>query len=263
MANVTVNNHNSPNKRLLNFFVISLKLYHICDKVKSVMMKYDGILDDIELLKALWIGDSIKDDADLARVADAAIGMSVPFVSMPAGAVGTFWPWIEDRNIKILARINFEIDAEPEKADNEISAFSKYLTATFRKGASGAQVFVPYAHVAQFVDAIYPIRNDLFFDRYLSIGLDVDKTDNTDWSDVFEKIMKIKPDAILLFGRTEKFNPNTNFVGGIFSMLENWNPGPDLHLMFGKNMLRVSQVLRLTEKMRPEILKNLRVFVEQ
>ena len=227
------------------------------------MMKYDGIFDDIEPLRAIWVGDSVGDDADLARAADVAINMAAAFVSMPDGLVGTFWPWVEDKNMKILARIDFEFGADDANADDEISAFAKHITATFKNGASGAQVFVPYPQITQFVDAIHPIRNDLFFDRYLSIGLDVDGMDDMDWGDIFEKIMKIKPDSILLFGRVEKFNPNSNFVGCIFDMLENWKPGPDLHLMFGKNTLRVAQVLRLTEKMRPEVLKNMRVFVEK
>ena len=83
------------------------------------------------------------------------------------------------------------------------------------------------------------------------------------WNCIFATLSRIKPDSILVFGNVEKFDANSDFVGRIFDMLENWNLNADLHLMFGKNMLRVTQVLRLAERMRPEILKNMRVFMEK
>ena len=262
VANVIVISHNRPNKIFPNFFVISMKLYHIYDKVKSVMIKYDFIFDDIEPLTSLWIGDDVAETADLARVADIAIDKVVPFVSMPVGVVKTFWPWVEGKSIKILARSRFDIDKNQD-ADDAVSGFAKNITTVFRNGADGVQVFVPCDKIVQFVDNICPIRNDLFFDRHLSIAIDIDDMGNLNWCDIFRAISKIEPDSILLFGKIEKFDPSSYFVGKIFDMLENWGPGVGLHLMFGKNMLRVTQVLRLVEKMRPELMKDIRVFVEK
>ncbi len=262
VANVIVINHKSPNKRLLNFFVISLKLYHIYDKVKSVMIKTDTIFDDIEPFKVLWVDDAIVDTADLARMADVAIDSMVPFVSMPAGCVKIFWPWIEEKNIKILSRFNFNIEKKQD-VDVVMSEFAEHITTMFRTGAAGVQVFVKCSQISEFVDALRHIRNDLFFDRYLSIGIDLDDMGNSDWDDVFNALSVIRPDSILICGCTDKFNPNSGFAGCVFDMLQKWNTDADLHLMFGKNMLRVTQVLRLVEKMRPEISKNMRVFVEK
>ena len=226
------------------------------------MIKYDFIFDDIESFTSLWIGDDVVETADLARVADIAIDRYVPFVSMPVGVVKTFWPWVEGKSIKILARSRFDIDKNQD-ADDAVSVFAKNITTVFRNGADGVQVFVPCDKIVQFVDNICPIRNDLFFDRYLSIAIDIDDMDNLNWGDIFGCISKIKPDSILLFGKIEKFDPSSYFVGRIFDMLENWNTGVGLHLMFGKNMLRVNQALRLVEKMRPELMKDIRVFVEK
>jgi len=223
-------------------------------------MKSDFIFDDFEPLMVLWINDAESDAAELARVADVAVNKKVNFVSMSADVVAIFWPWVEGKNIKILTRFDFRI-AKNQDFDDAVSIFAKNITATFRNGADGVQVFVPIGQISQFVDAVYPIRNDLFFDKYLSIAIDIDNMGTLNWSDIFMALSRIKADSILVFGTLEKFDANSDFVGRIFDMLESWNLNSDLHLMLGKNMLRVTQVLRLVEKMRPEILKNMRVFV--
>ena len=225
-------------------------------------MKTDFIFDDIESLMALWIDDSVVDTSELARVADIAINSKVNFVSMPTNAVKIFWPWVESKNVKILTRLDFKIDMNHD-VDTDVSVFAKNVTGVFRSGADGVQVFIPAAGIAEFVDAIYSIRNDLFFGRYLSVAIDVDNMGDLNWNCIFATLSRIKPDSILVFGNVEKFDANSDFVGRIFDMLENWNLNADLHLMFGKNMLRVTQVLRLAERMRPEILKNMRVFMEK
>lgn len=226
------------------------------------MMKYDFIFDDVEPLMSLWVGNTTDDTAELARMADIAIDKKVRFVSMPDGLIKTFWPWVEAKNIKILTRSNFVI-GKNESIDDMVSLFAKNITGAFRSGADGVQVFIPAAGIAEFVNTIYSIRNDLFFGRYLSVAIDIDNIGDSNWNDIFATLSRIKPDSVLVFGNVEKFDANSDFVGRIFDMLENWNLNADLHLMFGKNMLRVTQVLRLTEKMRPEILKNMRVFMEK
>ena len=239
-----------------------MKLYHIYDKVNSVMIKTDVIFDDIKPFTVMWIDDDVMDTADLASNADIAIAGTVPFVSVPADAVKIFWPWVEGKNIKILTRFNFKIEKNQD-IDAAISGFAKDVAATFRNGAGGVQVFIPCSQITEFVDAVRHIRDDLFFDKYLAIGIDLDDTENINWVDVFNALSKIRPDSILIVGHTDKFNPNSNFVGRVFDMLEKWNLNADLHLMFGKNMLRVAQVLRLVEKMRPELIKNMRVFLKK
>lgn len=226
------------------------------------MIKDDFIFNDFEPLTSLWIRDDVAETGDLARVADIAIDRGVPYVSMPIGVVKTFWPWVEGKSIKILARSRFDIDKNQD-ADDAVSVFAKNITTVFRNGADGVQVFVPCDKIVQFVDNVYSIRNDLFFDRHLSIAIDIDDMGNLGWGDIFGAISKIKPDSILLFGKVQKFDPSSYFVGRIFDMLGNWNQGPGLHLMFGKNMLRVTQVLRLVDKMRSELMKDIRVFVEK
>ncbi|MBO7656209.1 MAG: hypothetical protein J6S80_00580 [Alphaproteobacteria bacterium] len=226
------------------------------------MMKAENIFDDIEPMMAWWVDDNAKDVSDLAQIADTAIDKHIPFISVPCDVVKTFWPWIEKTDIKLMTRFNFMGD-ENHDFDVAVSDLATKVTTTFRQGADGVQIFVPYSQIADFMNAIKIIRNDLFFDKYVSIGIDIDEKQDIDWQYVFDALGAIKPNAVLLVGYEQKFNPNSDFAGRIFDMLQKWNLRSDLHLMFGKNMLRVSQVLRLVEKMRPEASKNIRVFIEQ
>lgn len=239
-----------------------MKLYHIYDKVKSVMMKSDFIFDDVDSFKALWIDDDVTDAADLAVVADAAIVGAVPFVSVPVGVIKTFWPWVEGKNVKILTRFNVE-NLKNQNTDVVVSEFAKNLTNAFKTGADGAQVFVPADQITEFASLVRPIKSDLFFDRYLAIGINLDNMGDVGWAEIFKALTEIRPNSVLVMGHVEKFDQSSDFVGRVFDMLEKWNLESDLHMMFGKNMLRVTQVLRLVHKMRPELEKNMRVFVEK
>lgn len=224
------------------------------------MIKSENIFDDIEYMTAMWIDE--VDAGELARIASVAIDNNVPFVSMPCSDTKTFWPWVEKTGVKILNRLTFCLEKN-QILDDVISEFATNVNAAFRLGAHGIQVLVPLTEIHQFTDAILPIKNDLFFDRYVSVGIDIDDVSYPDWTDVFSKLEQIHPNSILIMGHVDKFNPKSDFVGQIYAMLENWNLNADLHLMFGRNMLRVSQVLRLTQKMKPNLIKNMRVFISK
>ena len=120
-AKVIVINHSRPSKKLSNFFVISLKLYHIYDKVKSVMIKSENIFDDIEPLVAIWVEDS--DTVELARIANMVIDDGVEYVSLPCAATQVFWPWIENSNVKILNRFDFVMQQNSDM-DMVVSEFT-------------------------------------------------------------------------------------------------------------------------------------------
>lgn len=223
------------------------------------MIKPDVIFDDIHDITALWVNDD-TDATELVEIANVAIDRNIQFVSMPRTATKTFWPWIENTNVKILNRFDFSVPGNQD-LDAVVSDFATNVNSAFRDGAHGIQIFMPVTKISDFVDAILPIKNDLFFDRYISVAIDVDNMQGTDWGVIFNQLSKIRPNSVLIFGNIDVFNPKSDFAGRIFGMLENWNSNADLHLMFGKNMLRVSQVLRLVQKMRPELEKNMRVFI--
>ena len=248
-----------PSKNFSKNLFIAFKLYHNCDKVESVMMNLNYLFDDVSEMRAWWIDDSQTDASDLAAVADAVLESGVSVISAPCVATGEIWPWVEKNNIKIVNRFNFLLDKNTDVID-AVSELSRSVTGAFKSGATGAQVFVHTADLAAFCDAVRPVRNDLFFDKNFSVAIDIDEMRGGTWSAVFDALREIRPDAILITAKGDSFDANSDFVGIVFDMLNNWNLESDLHLWFGKNMFRVSQVLRLCEKIQPELVQNMRVF---
>lgn len=230
--------------------------------MKRVMIiKTDYLFEDISDSVALWIPDNNLDNHVLVRYVDAALENNISKISVPVGGVELIWPWVEKNRISLLTRFNFS-DFLTDKPDDCISNFASKVSSEFRHGASGVQVFLSKSNMNTFVQGIIPIRQDLFFDKSFSVGLNIEDFGVYDWGDVFEKINKINVNSLLLCATGEKFDAKSDFVGRIFSLLESWDTNADLHIMFGKNMMRVGQTIRLVKKMRPELDEKMTVFVE-
>ena len=222
-------------------------------------MNLNYTFDDISDRQAYWVDDSMADASDLAAVTDAVLETNVSLISMPCAATSEIWPWVEKNNIKILNRFDFTLDKGVDAFD-AVSNLSKSVNAAFKSGAVGAQVFVRVSDMRAFCDAMKLVRQDLFFDRIFSVAVNVDEMRNKDWNTVFDALREIRPDAVLITAKGDSFDPNSDFVGLVFDMLNNWNLDSDLHVWFGKNMLRVAQVLRLCQKIKPDLVQNMRVF---
>ena len=222
------------------------------------MMNLNHFFDDISEMQAWWVTDSETEASDLAAVADAVLKFSVSWISMPCAATSEIWPWIEKNNVKILNRFNF--DEKPDVID-AVSVLAKSVTGAFKTGAVGAQVFVHVKDLPVFCDAIKSVRQDLFFDKNFSVAIDIDEMRGQSWTVVFDALRQIKPDAVLITAKGDSFDADSDFVGIIFDMLNNWNLESDLHLWFGKNVFRISQVLRLCQKIQPTLVQNIRAFM--
>ena len=101
------------------------------------------------------------------------------------------------------------------------------------------------------------------FQRYFSVAINIKEVPNDMWPNVLELLKKIRPNSILIMAEGDSFNPKSDFLGRIYTMLEKWDLSFALHVMFGKNMMRVSQTLRLLQKMQPKLLPEFRVFLIQ
>ena len=223
------------------------------------MMSQDYVFDDIADMRALWIPDSVADASDLAGVADMVLGTGVSCVSMPCAATKRMWPWVENNHIKIFNRFVFASDKDVIDA---VSVLATSVTAAFKAGALGGQVFVRAKDICAFCDAIKPVRQDLFFDKHFSVAIDIDEMRGQSWSAVFDALQEVRPDSILITARGDLFDANSDFLGLVFDMLNNWNLDSDLHVWTGKNMLRVSQVLRLCQKIKPDLVQNMHIFID-
>ena len=145
--------------------------------------------------------------------------------------------------------------------DFVVSDFSQNVSTMFRHGANGVQVFIPIRLLQNFVAGLMPVRDNLFFARFLSVALDISQIKVDMWDDVFSAVRTLRPNALLITSTGDDFDRSSDFVGRIFTMLEKWDTDADLHLMFEKNTMKMIQTIRLVQKIRPDLMKKLTVFV--
>lgn len=252
VTNVETNNHNNPIKILLILYFICVLLYHICDKVKSVMIDITGIIAQSNVRVGLWC-PTADDGTELAKMVDMANLCGANVMSVTPGVIKIVWPWIENTKIKIMARFYF---TDSKSSEEIVSKLVTEINSAFKVGASGAQVFVPYRALDTFVREMRGVRDDLFFDRRLAVGLDIGEIGDSDWNNVFDSLVNVRADSVVfVLGRDT--GDKSDFVGRVYSMLNKWsdNYSGDVYWMLNDNYSRFEQVVRLIQAIRPELLK--------
>lgn len=205
---------------------------------------------------ALWCGAG-ADATDLARAADGAIANKLKMISVAPDAVGIVWPWLENKRIKIFARLYLEYD----DADG-ISEIAEKINSVFKSGADGVQVFVNLESLSSFVSQLYLIRDDLFFNKDLIIGLDISTVEPCDWAGVFSELKKIRATGLML-ALTRDTGNKSDFIGRVYAALNAW--GDDyaggLQFAFGLSQERMEQIMRLVQSVRPKLWSKTAFFV--
>lgn len=214
------------------------------------MIEIKNLVDDVRRQMGVWAGGS-PDDMELARLADMVVADNVGMISVAPAAVRVIWPWLEKHEIKIFPRFYFGTAHAPTDAD--MSQLAVDINTAFKSGASGAIVFVSLRHLKTLVNALHVVRDDLFFNKELIIGLDIGDIDAAQWADVFDNIIRIRADGLML-ALTRDRGEKSDFVGRVYAALDAWNPRflGDVYWMVGRNPLRLEQVMRLTASMQPE-----------
>lgn len=222
------------------------------------MMEKNTIFDEYSGNVALWCPSGIE-ATDLAAMVDFLTQQNISVMSIPADAVEMVWPWIEDKNVKIMSRFYFPDNVISER---QISDVTVRINSSFKHGATGAQVFLPYAALNDLVQQTHIIRDDLFFNKFLSIGIDISEINSSDWLDLFDNLIKINASALTLVLTKDDGN-KSDFVGRIYGMLTQWKDDNkfDLHFAFGPNLFRAEQAIRLVEIIKPDLMKGLKFFV--
>ena len=222
------------------------------------MINKNIIFDDFSSNAAMWCEDGI-DSGELARVADVIIKRNVPIVSVAPNMVLTLWPWIEKTNAKILARFYLN---DKKVSESQISDLTGAINNSFKGGASGAMVFLHRSALDGLVEQTHVIRDDLFFNKYLSLGLSLEDIDSGDWNELFLCMQKINASALTLV-LTKDDGDKSDFVGRIYGMLDSWdsNNNFDLHFILGHDFCRIEQVLRLMKSVRPELVQITKFFI--
>jgi len=211
------------------------------------MIDKNEIFDEVKDNTGLWCATDCV-GADLAAAAGVAITNKLRAVSVSSDAIAEIWPWVENTNIKIIARFMVEQDIDVDFMSN----LSSKISSAFREGANGAIVFVHMRNMEHFITELKYIRDDLFFNKSLSIGLDINEIGHDDWESVFKMLQSVRADSLTLFLSNDD-GDKSDFVGRVYAMLKanmaDWHG--TLSFIAGDNVVdRIDQFYRLAQLLR-------------
>ena len=197
--------------------------------------------------------------ADLAASVSVAIEHKMRSVCVSPDNVVEVWPWLEKTNIKIISR--FYVD-EPI-TDDFMSDFSGRVSAAFHNGANGAIIFMSMHDLQKFIAEISSVRTDLFFNKTFNLGLDISEIGVFDWDGLFRLLHFIRADSLVLTFEKDT-GDKSDFVGRVFAMLNasrgDWTG--TVNFVLGQNAIRIDQVYRLIQQVKPETLSKTEFFID-
>ncbi len=208
---------------------------------------------------AAWCPADMDANA-LAGVVDDAIAHGGCDISVGTSAVEIVWPWVERTKIQISTR--FYVPVRPRGIGaNDASELTMNINSAFKRGATTAQMFMRVADLGAVVKNLAPIRDDLFFNKKLSVGLDICRIEPSDWSDVFGALNALGASSVI-FAMSRDMGDKSDFVGRFYGALDAMGTfNGDVHFAPMSDPVRIDQVMRLTEQLRPEKLSNLKFFI--
>lgn len=220
------------------------------------MMEIDTFFDEMSANIAVWCAGA-SDTGELARIAEYAADNGVGLISAGGADVSMLWAWLEKTSCRIYARFYL-----PPRGGNVavISDMAVQINAAFKQGAHGAQIFMRLSDLKSFATEIAAVRDDLFFNRDLSIGLDITEIGPSDWPDVFATLRRLRARALVLVLPRDTGN-KSDFVGRAYAAFLATDGSCDLHFVLGNAPMRIEQVLRLARTLRPDAAGGVRAFV--
>ncbi|MDE5615963.1 MAG: hypothetical protein K2I81_03975 [Alphaproteobacteria bacterium] len=222
------------------------------------MIKPEVFFDDMAANLALWC-DGGRDTGELARVADAAASQVMPVISALPSDVPMLWTWLEKTPARIYSR--FYLPARGPRDVNVMSDLSARINATFKQGAHGAQIFMRAADLSDFADEIGAVRDDLFFNRELAVGIDIADVGPFEWNGVFDAIRRLRAEALVLV-LTRDTGDKSDFVGRLYAAVGALaDLKCDLHFVLGNNPARIEQAGRMVRAMRLDMAGGVRIFI--
>ena len=220
------------------------------------MIDKDNILGGIGFNMAMWCPAGL-DSADLSHVVEQVIATDTHAISVAPDSVPIVWPWLENNSVQIFSRFYMDVVS----ADT-VSDLTEKINSVFKQGADGAQIFIRFKDIDAFVSQLYMIRDDLFFNKDLIIGIDICDVGPFDWGHLFSGLKKIRANGVML-ALSRDTGDRSDFVGRIYAALNAWDGEYDGKLQFavGLNPTRIDQVVRLTRLIQPNLCKNTMFFV--
>ncbi len=222
------------------------------------MIDTDSFFDEISANMAMWC-DGGRDTGELARVASSSVAHDMPVISALPDDVAMLWTWLEKTPARIYAR--FYLPVRGGRDVGVISDLSARINAAFKQGAHGAQIFMRAADLDDFAEQIGVVRDDLFFNRELAIGIDISEVGPFEWPAVFDALRRLRAGALVLVLARDG-GDKSDFVGRMYAVLRAAGDIKcDLHFVLGNNPLRMEQAARLVRGMRPALAGGMRMFV--
>ncbi len=222
------------------------------------MIDTDSFFDEISANMAMWC-DGGRDTGELARVASSSVAHDMPVISALPDDVAMLWTWLEKTPARIYAR--FYLPVRGGRDVGVISDLSARINAAFKQGAHGAQIFMRAADLDDFAEQIGVVRDDLFFNRELAIGIDISEVGPFEWPVVFDALRRLRAGALVLVLARDG-GDKSDFVGRMYAVLRAAGDIKcDLHFVLGNNPLRMEQAARLVRGMRPALAGGMRMFV--
>ena len=164
---------------------------------------------------AMWC-DGGRDTGELARVASSSVAHDMPVISALPDDVAMLWTWLEKTPARIYAR--FYLPVRGGRDVGVISDLSARINAAFKQGAHGAQIFMRAADLDDFAEQIGVVRDDLFFNRELAIGIDISEVGPFDWPAVFDALRRLRAGALVLVLARDG-GDKSDFVGRMYAVL--------------------------------------------
>lgn len=222
------------------------------------MIDTDSFFDEISANMAMWC-DGGRDTGELARVASSSVAHDMPVISALPDDVAMLWTWLEKTPARIYAR--FYLPVRGGRDVGVISDLIARINAAFKQGAHGAQIFMRAADLDDFAEQIGVVRDDLFFNRELAIGIDISEVGPFEWPAVFDALRRLRAGALVLVLARDG-GDKSDFVGRMYAVLRAAGDIKcDLHFVLGNNPLRMEQAARLVRGMRPALAGGMRMFV--
>ena len=221
------------------------------------MIDINEIFSDSDKRLAFWC-DSVADTNDLAIMADDIITQNIHLISVPPDAVPLIWPYLEKTNTKILTRYIF--NPSYKSIDDEVYDLVARISAICKQGAGGVQIFMKMHDLEQILNDIRTVRDDLFFNHDLSVGVDISDIDILNMDIFFQKLREVRVDSLVLTLNEDTGN-RSDFVGCVYALLKHWNIDSELHFILNNDYDRMDQVIRLTEMEKPELNDKLKFFL--
>ncbi|MCQ2599176.1 MAG: hypothetical protein MJ187_02230 [Alphaproteobacteria bacterium] len=209
---------------------------------------------------SLWCDDLI-DGPDLAVCTEFATRENIDIISVSPDRVSMLWPWVEKTNIKIATRLYLSSKSDCNTSDR-ITDIAKRINTVFKFGADIVQVFIKMSDFDEFITKIRPVYDDLFFNHRLSIAVDINEIESVDWENFYQRIENIGAQSLLFKFPTTTGN-DSDFIGRMYAALNNYQTtfNFDIHALINGNLIQAEQLFRLTELIQPQILPNMRFFI--